>query len=406
MDFKKHTLDNGLTIIGEENVNAKSAAIGFFVKTGSRDETPEVSGVSHFLEHMLFKGTEELSPAAVNEAFDNTGAKFNAFTSEEMTVYYAAILPEYLGEVAALWSKLMRPSLREEDFEIEKNVIKEEIAMYQDLPHYDVFDKCRTLYFQDHPCGNSVLGTNESINALKAEQMMDYFQRRYSPGNVTVVTVGNFEFDKVVNIVSELCGQWQYREVGRDTTPFGGTDQVRRETRGNLKRDHICIMSPSVASQDPRRYTAALLANIIGDDIGSRYFWKIIDKAEAEVAHMQFSSMDGTGAFASYFRCDPTNTEKVINIANEIFSDVKENGVREDELTAARNKVLSGLALKNEVPMGRLVDLGFNWLYLNDYKSTDEEVQAVKSVSVEDVNQLISEFDLSKNTIYTIGPEK
>ena len=147
MEFKKKILSNGLSIIGEVNKSAKSASIGFFVKTGSRDETAQINGVSHFLEHMLFKGTEKLNSQQVNEAFDKTGAQFNAFTSEETTVFYAAVMPEYLAEVTKLWIELMRPALRDEDFNIEKNVIKEEIAMYKDMPSFDVMDKCRKLYF-------------------------------------------------------------------------------------------------------------------------------------------------------------------------------------------------------------------------------------------------------------------
>src|SRR4030042_1189442 len=134
MEFKKKILANGLAVIGEVNKSAKSAAVGFFVKTGSRDETKQINGVSHFLEHMLFKGTEKLSTLEVNEAFDRTGAEFNAGTGEESTVFYAAVLPEYLVKVTKLWIELMRPALRDEDFNIEKNVIKEEIAMYEALP--------------------------------------------------------------------------------------------------------------------------------------------------------------------------------------------------------------------------------------------------------------------------------
>ncbi|MHC5017397.1 MAG: M16 family metallopeptidase [Planctomycetota bacterium] len=138
MNFECFTLDNGLIIIGEVNPLAQSAAVGFFVRTGARDETPQISGTSHFLEHMLFKGTDSLSALEVNAAFDGLGAKFNAFTSEENTVYYAAVLPEYLMDVAGLWMQLMRPSLRDDDFDIEKNVILEEIAMYKDLPQFEV----------------------------------------------------------------------------------------------------------------------------------------------------------------------------------------------------------------------------------------------------------------------------
>ena len=160
MEFKKETLSNGLEIIGEINKSAVSAAVGFFVRTGSRDEIPQINGVSHFLEHMLFKGTDKLTALQVNESFDRTGAQFNAGTSEENTIYYAAVLPEYLVEVTQLWAHLMRPALRDEDFNIEKNVIKEEIAMYKDTPSFDVIDRCRSLHFEQHPCGNSVLGVS------------------------------------------------------------------------------------------------------------------------------------------------------------------------------------------------------------------------------------------------------
>ena len=193
MEFKKKELSNGLTIVGEVNKSAKSAAVGFFVKTGSRDESDEINGVSHFLEHMLFKGTEKLSALEVNEAFDRTGAQFNAFTSEENTVFYAATLPEYLIEVTGLWIDLMRPKLRDEDFNIEKNVIKEEIAMYKDLPSFDVMDRCRHLYFDGDRCGNSILGSEQSIDNLTSEQMRNYFSNRYAPNNMVLACVGNFD---------------------------------------------------------------------------------------------------------------------------------------------------------------------------------------------------------------------
>ncbi len=155
-----------MTLIGEVNKSAQSSAFGFFVRTGSRDEDLKINGVSHFLEHMVFKGTDRLSSLEVNEAFDKTGAQYNAFTSEENTVFFAAFLPEYLDQITKLWIELMRPALRTEDFNIEKNVIKEEIAMYKDQPSYDVMDRCRAIYFDRHPLGHSVLGSVESIDAM------------------------------------------------------------------------------------------------------------------------------------------------------------------------------------------------------------------------------------------------
>jgi len=406
MEFKEKTLDNGLKIIGEVNKSAKSVAIGFFVKTGARDETPQINGVSHFLEHMLFKGTEKLSAQQVNEAFDKTGAQFNAFTSEENTVYYSAVLPEYLEEVTKLWSQLLRPSLRDDDFNIEKNVIKEEIAMYQDMPNFDVMDRCKALFFDAHPCGNSVLGTVESIDALTAQQMRDYFAKRYAPNNINVAITGNFDFDQICQTIQDGCGQWKKQDVDRQTPYTKGVMKIQAIEKNNLQRNHICLMSPAVSAQDQARFAFRLLATIIGDSSGSRYFWQLIDKAMAETAAMQLEDMDGTGALYSYIRCSQENTEKVLEIIREIFVDLAENGITEDELQKAKNKRLSAEVIRNEVPMGRLIDLGFNWTYLKTYRDLQSDIDAFKAVTVADVNSLIKQYDMSKFTQFSIGPAK
>ena len=404
MEFKSEKLENGLVIIGELNKSAKSAAVGFFVRTGSRDETENINGVSHFLEHMLFKGTDKLSALEVNEAFDRTGAQFNAFTSEENTVYYAAVLPEYLAEVTELWTQLMRPALRDKDFNLEKNVIKEEIAMYKDLPSFDVMDRCRTLHFDGHPCGYSVLGSEESIDNLTAEQMRSYFARRYAPNNIVLACAGDFEWDHIRRLAASSCSSWQQQTVERELGHSEGSGKKQRLEKANLAREHICLMSAGVSAQDPRRFAASLLGTIIGDDVGSRFFWELVDKALAEAASMQFGAMDGTGAFCSYIRCSSENVTKVLDIVRGIFDDLARDGVTEDELTKAKNKILSALVIKNELPMGRLIDLGFNWTYLQQYQTIEDDVSAIKAVTVDDVHSLVEQFRPGDFTQLSLGP--
>ena len=406
MEFKSEKLENGLVIIGEINTSAKSTAVGFFVNTGSRDETEQINGVSHFLEHMLFKGTEKLSALQVNEAFDRTGAQFNAFTSEENTVYYAAVLPEYLAEVTGLWTQLMRPALRDEDFDIEKNVIKEEIAMYKDMPSFDAMEQCRTLHFDGHPCGNSVLGSEESIDNLTAEQMRDYFARRYAPNNIVLACAGNFDWDQIRSLAANSCSDWQQQTVERKLSHSDGSRKKQRQEKANLAREHICLMSAGVSAQDPRRFAASLLGMIVGDDVGSRFFWELVDKALAEAASMQFGGMDGTGAFCSYIRCSSDNVAKVLDLVRGIFDDLARNGVTEDELTKAKNKILSALVIKNELPMGRLVDLGFNWTYLQKYQTIEDDVNSIKAVTVDEVHSLIEQFRLGDFTQLSLGPAR
>jgi len=406
MKFKHEKLPNGLVIIGEVNESAKSAAVGFFVKTGSRDETKDINGVSHFLEHMLFKGTEKLNAFEVNQAFDRTGAQFNAFTSEENTVYYAAVLPEYLIDVTTLWTQLLQPALRDDDFNIEKNVIKEEIAMYKDYPSFDVVDSCRTLHFDGHPCGNSVLGSVDSIDGLSAEQMRGYFSNRYAPNNIVLACAGNFDWEKICSLAENSCNSWQEQNTDRKLEHSSGSKKKQRIEKENLVREHICLMSPGVAAQDPRRFAASLLGTIIGDDHGSRFFWEIVDKAVAETATMQFGAMDGTGAFCSYIRCDSENTTKVLDIVNGIFQSIEKDGITEDELTKAKNKVLSALVIKNELPMGRLIDLGFNWTYMQEYRTIEDDINAVKAVTVEEIQSLIKEYRPGDFTQLSMGPAK
>jgi predicted Zn-dependent peptidase len=405
MIFKHKQLSNGLNIVGEVHPSAQTAAMGFFVRTGSRDETPEVSGVSHFLEHMMFKGTEDLNWQQVNEAFDGIGAKFNAFTGEENTVYYAAVLSEFLPDVAKLWSKLMRPSLRDEDFNIEKNVIQQEIAMYKDMPQFEVLDQARALHFRGHPCGNSVLGTESSIAAMTAEQMREYFSKRYAPNNLVAAACGNFNFDELVEQVESLCSHWRPQETGRTLSDFRGTSEKKSIRKETLNRHHICLISPCVSMQDPRRFAASLLAMILGDDSGSRYYWSLVDCALAETASMQAETMDGTGAMYSYICCEPENADKVMDIVQSIFSQVAKDGVTDNEVQTAKNKVLSALAIKSEQAMGRIFGLGFNWIYSKEYRTLADDIASIRAITVEDINDFVAEYNPGSYSCLAMGPK-
>jgi predicted Zn-dependent peptidase len=405
MEFKQKRLANGLQVIGEVNPDALSAAVGFFVRAGARDETMDINGVSHFLEHMLFKGTDKITAQEVNERFDRMGAKFNAFTSEENTVYYAAVLPEYLLEVTELWCNLLRPALREDDFNIEKNVIKEEIAMYQDLPQFDVMDRAKILYFGEHPCGKSVLGSKESIDVLSAGQMRTYFQSRYAPNNMALACAGNFDFEALVGVAEKICGGWQSYEVGRKTPDWKGKPVSQRLDKAGVSREHICLMSPGVSAQDPRKFAAMLLATVVGDSVGSIYFWELIDTAMAETAAMQLDTMDGVGAFYSYISCDPKRSAEVMGKVRGILDNLT-NLVKEEDIEKARNKVLSALTIKNERPMGRLVDLGFDWTYLRQYMPLQDEIDQIKAVKGKDVVEIIAQCKPEVFAEFVLGPAR
>src|SRR2546421_467705 len=198
LTFHQHQLKNGLDIIAEENPDSHSIALGLFVKTGARDEDPKQSGVSHFLEHMMFKGSEKYTWEDVNRIFDEIGARYNAFTSQEMTAYYANVLPEFTEQAVEHLAHLLRPSIRVEDFTTEKKVILEEIAMYLDDPGHRLYEDLMSVHFGNHPLSMSVLGSTDSIKNLQQPQMAEYFARRYGPGNMVLVATGKLEFEEVV----------------------------------------------------------------------------------------------------------------------------------------------------------------------------------------------------------------
>lgn len=402
MEFKQETLDNGLVVIGEVMDTARSAAVGFFVRTGSRDEDQAIAGTSHFLEHMMFKGTASRTALDVNRQFDQMGAKYNAFTSEENTVYFSAVLPEYQQPVLELWADLMRPSLREEDFNMEKGVICEEIAMYKDQPHFDVADRCRKLHFAEHGCGNSVLGSVESIQALAVQNMRDYFQRRYAPDNMVLVGVGKIDWKALLKQAGKLCGSWKPSGAERELGDFRGTGDKHLEQK-EIVREHICLMSCAPSAQSDQRYAAGVLASIVGDDTGSRLYWALVDPALADAADLDYEPMDGTGLFSAYISCDPKQAENVMDVVRDCFTKVRTEGVTEQELEASKNKIASTATLNGELPMGRLVPLGFNWVYRKEYRSLAQEIQAIRSVTQQDVMNVLEQYPLDRFTLQGLG---
>ena len=223
MPFHETTLPNGLRLIAELNDQARSVATGFFVKAGSRDETDEIAGLSHFLEHMIFKGTPRRDHLAVNRDFDRVGAKHNAQTSEEDTLYHVTCLPEYLPKAFDVLADILRPSLREDDFDTEKKVIIEEILMYLDSPMSVAYEAAKAAHFGGHSLGQSILGTVESITDLPVEKMRDYFARYYSPANIVLAFAGKSDWSRLVALAKEHCGSWE----GFAARPSGGPPAAR-----------------------------------------------------------------------------------------------------------------------------------------------------------------------------------
>jgi predicted Zn-dependent peptidase len=404
MDFRRTTLGNGLEIVAECNAEAHSSALGFFVQTGARDETDDVSGVSHFLEHMMFKGTATRSAEDVNREFDEMGAHYNAFTSEESTVYYAAVLPEFQEPVVRLLGDILRPALRKEDFETEKQVILEEIKMYEDLPPFGADDKCRAAHFGRHPLGHSVLGTVESISRLPVEAMRTYFARRYSPANIVLAAAGRIDFDDLVGTAEKVCGGWDRIAAERDISPVTTKPSFEVIAKPSATQEYLLEMSNAPSATDDERYAAKLLTTILGDDSGSRLYWELVDPGLAEHASLHHYEYMGAGAFLTYLSCDPEFAADNLQRVLKIYRQAETKDFTAAELAQAKSKISSRVVLGSERPRGRLFAVGTNWTHRRAYRSVADDLEAVEAVTLEQVAAVLARYPLSRSTAVAIGP--
>ena len=405
MPFHAHKLPNGLQLIGETSPSMKSVAVGFFVRTGSRDETPAESGVSHFLEHMMFKGTPRRSADDVNLDFDRIGASYNAYTSEENTVYYAALLPEYLPKGIEILADILRPSLRQGDFDGEKKVILEEIDMYEDQPGSVAWDRARRIYYDTHPLGNSVLGTKESVGALTREQMQAYFTRRYAANNIVVSVAGNFDWNEFVALISAACSGWNTDKVGRkNRTEWTNASGLHLLTRAKVQQEYVMFMCGGPPAHSKMRYAADTLALAVGDDSGSRLYWALVDPGHADSADCSYVENDGTGAVYVSITCEPGNTAGNIARATDVLRAVQKGGITEAELQQAKSKILSRVVRGSERPMGRMQAIASAWSYTGEYRDVDTELANFEAVTLKAVRAYLDAYPIDQNTVVAFGP--
>ncbi|MBX3356843.1 MAG: insulinase family protein [Phycisphaeraceae bacterium] len=404
--FHHRTLDNGLTIIAETEPGAHTAAAGFFVKTGARDERSSLMGVSHFLEHMMFKGTPGRSAEELNRSFDRIGARNNAYTSHEMTCFYASVLPEVLlgsGGAVDLISDMMRPALREDDFSTEKNVILEEIAMYDDNPMWVIYEAVMAAHYGDHPLGHRVLGTNETIAALTAGQMREYFERRYSPDNTVVALAGRLDFDAAVDAIAERCGGWRRTGTSRDPGDLRMADHEFTLRRDKVNRAYAIMATPAPGMSDDRRYAASLGAQVLGGSDNSRLHWALVETGLADEAEAGHDARDGTGDFVVSVSCDPDRIDEVWGEVERAVASLSES-LTEDDLAKIRTKLATGITVAGERPGGRMQRLGRQWTYLGQYTTLEQELERVSAVTVQQVRDVLAEYPFRPRTIGRLMP--
>ncbi len=404
MHFHHTVLANGLRVIAELNDQAHSVACGFFVKAGSRDESTDLAGVSHFLEHMVFKGTPRRDALAVNRDFDRVGAKHNAQTSEEDTFYHVTCLPEYLPKSFDVLADILRPTLRDDDFETEKKVIIEEILMYLDNPMSVAYEAAKAAHYGGHPLGQSILGSVDSITAMSAESMKGYFAQKYSPANIVLAFAGKSDWEQIQALAQEHCASWTGTETERTTLPPRGTGKFESLLRAEDLQQTIIGVADGPPLESNDRYAANLLATVLGDHTGSRLYWALIDPGHADGAELSYQDYNQAGAFYTFLSCEPDEAQANLVRIHELYQQVASDGITEEELTQAKNKVLARSVLRSERPMGRLSSLGFHWTYRNAYMTVAEELEKYAAVTLAEIKRVIDRWPLLPMTTVTVGP--
>lgn len=392
MKFQRTTLDSGATVVTERMTEVRSVSVGFWFDVGSRDEPESLAGTSHFLEHLLFKGTPTRSAKEIANAFDYVGGDVNAFTGKEYTCYYSRVLDENLPMALDVLSDMILNSLIDADeLESERKVILEEIAMHEDAPDELVHDLFYRSMFADHPLGRPVLGYNETISKVARDEVAKYWKERYSPSNLVVAAAGNLEHDMLVAEVDRLFAQGGGRRTLRaDAVPVAGsgTKVFKRPT----EQAHIVMGTEGIHRSHEDRHALTVLDTVLGGGMSSRLFQEVRERRGLAYSVYSYRSLFAdTGSFAIYAGTTPQNAETVLDIFRTEVDSVLRDGITADELERSKGHVKGALVLSSEDPGSRMNRLGRQQLTSGEILSIDELIGKFERLDMDDIRRVAEE---------------
>ena len=390
--IRKTLLGSGLRLVTERLPALRSAAVGFWVGTGSRDEPDALAGASHFLEHLLFKGTARRTAVEIAEAVESVGGDMNAFTAQELTSYYVRVPDSSLPLALDILSDIVwSPALRDEDVESERQVILEEIRMRDDTPDDLVHDLFSDAMFPDHPIGRHVIGSPATVNAMTRTEIAGFHARHYHPSNVVVAVAGNIDHDEVAELVERaLVGVEGSRppRSHHDGTP--GPRPVAVLERPT-EQTHVVLGMRALRRDDPDRFALTVLNQVLGGGMASRLFQEVREKRG--LAYSVFSyraAFEETGAFAIYAGTSPDRVPELLEVLDgQLGRVVADGGVTERELEAAKGHLTGSLSLSLESSSSRMHRLGRNELMLNEIPTLDELVEELERVTADDIARVV-----------------
>jgi predicted Zn-dependent peptidase len=404
--FVEHELPNGLRVICEVMPLVRSAAAGFLVRTGSRHEAADVHGVSHFLEHMCFKGTPTRTWHEINIRFDELGSIYNAFTGKEHTVYYGWVPAGRLNEQLELLADMMRPSLPKEDFETERNVILEEIAMGGDSFEHQVAEFLHQVAFEGHSLSHEILGEKETIEKLPHEMLVAYHRRRYAPENMVLFVSGAVEPEAVFAAAGRYCGQWTRSPNG--AAPVGPPGAlpvgVRKHKLEQFKQQSLVLIYPSVRNGHADTESVEAFASLFGG-MNSRCYWNIVQKGICAQAGAAWLAYDDFGILALYADGEPERCEQMLAALREQAAEVCAKGFTADEVQRVKNKRRTQLALEGENPRTRFMQLVDDIESHGGVRTVESRLAAVEAVTEKTIADHLAAHPITgEGLLLSIGP--
>ena len=406
MFFRKTVLDNGTTVISEPMDSVRSITLGIWFAVGSRDETPAEAGMSHFMEHMMFKGTPERSARVISEEFDRLGAELNAFTSKEYTSYYSRFVDEHLEKAFDILADMVvNAGLDDSSCVSEREVVIEEIARMEDTPDDHIHELFSEALWPSHPIGLPILGSRETVGGFDHGQSAAFRARHYLAGNCVIAAAGNVDHDVLVAFAEAKLGGL---EAGpRSTRPEARAANHSRLTvlKKETEQAHICFGVSTMNAHHPDRFALSLVDGVLGGGMSSRLFQEIREKRGLAYAVYSFSALyQDTGEFAVYAGTRPSNAEEVVKLIQTEVEKVALDGVSPDELDRVRQAATGHLVLGMESTRNRMTRLGKNEVTGGEILSADEIMERFNAVTMDDIKRVSAEVLSAEKVLAVIGP--
>jgi predicted Zn-dependent peptidase len=405
-DIHRVILPNGLIVLSEEMPHIRSIAIGIWIKSGSRDEAAEFNGISHFTEHMVFKGTTTRSAQQIARQVDSIGGNMDAFTGKETICFNIKVLDEHLPIAVDILSDLvLNPTFDPKDIVREKGVILEEIKMDEDNPDYLVHEIFTQNFWKDHPLGKPILGTKETVRSFKQENLFDFYRQRFAPNNIIVSAAGNLNHEQFVSLIQE-------RFVALPAVPNGYhqpapaiTPRIITRNKKALEQVQLCIGVPSHPISHEKRYVSYVLNTVLGGGMSSRLFQKI--REEQGLAYSIYSDLNpyrDTGCLTVYAGTSLESTQNVVESVLAEFRELKSKPLAEEELRRAKDQLKGNLMLSLESSTSRMSNLARQEMYFERFFSLDEIIEQIESVTAEELSDMSNQlFQPDKIAVTVLG---